>query len=281
MRSVEDGSIDLHRPLTSYLPGAGPGLSDVTAWHVLTHTSGLPDASIDTLIRERPTYGRMLRTVLSSAPEFLPGSRFRYASAPWILLGELMAVALGVTFPVALVRRVTGPLGMVDTRFDARHARRRVATVHGLRIRNRLVGEILMRFMARATLPGGGLFGTVNDLLALGRTLLVSGGLEGTAPRLLTRRSVEEMAREQTDGLVEHLEDGSTRPARWALGWAKPRPGWPGDANVYTHGGAAGGRLWIDPGRGFAFAFLTNLWDGPEEPALRVLEEVYRAFDAR
>ena len=88
------------------------------------------------------------------------------------------------------------------------------------------------------------------------------------------------MTREQTAGLVEELEDGTTRPARWSLGWAKPRPGWPGGAAVYTHAGAAGGRLWVDPERGFAFVFLTNLWAGPDEPAFRVLEEVYRAVDA-
>ena len=37
-----------------------------------------------------------------------------------------------------------------------------------------------MRFMARATLPGGGLFGTVADLLAFGRALLVTADGNGT-----------------------------------------------------------------------------------------------------
>jgi CubicO group peptidase (beta-lactamase class C family) len=279
MRYVDEGRLDLHRPLAGYLPGAGPGLADVSAWHVLTHSSGIPDASIETLIRERPTYRRMLRTVLAATPEFPPGSRFRYASAPWMLLAEAMAERSGMPFEDALERRLTGPLGMADTRFDPRYARGRVATVHGLRIRNRLVGEVLMRFMARATLPGGGLFGTVADLLAFGRALLVTAGASGPAPRLLSRARLDEMTREQTAGLLEQLEDGTTRPARWALGWAKPRSGWPGDPDAYTHGGAAGGRLWVDPERGFAFAFLTNLWAGPDEPAFRVLEEVYRILE--
>ena len=44
--------------------------------------------------------------------------------------------------------------------------------------------------------------------------------------------------------------------------------------------GATGGRwsrLWIDPRRGFAFAFLTNMWGAPSDAAIAILEEVYRA----
>ena len=114
----------------------------MTAWHVLTHTSGVPDTSIERLIRERPTYKRMLHTVLTSTPDFPPGSRFRYASASWMLLARVMAELSGMPFSDALQDRITDPLGMTDTRFDPRYARSRVATVHGLRIRNRLVGEI-------------------------------------------------------------------------------------------------------------------------------------------
>ena len=73
------------------------------------------------------------------------------------------------------------------------------------------------------------------------------------------------------------LDDGSTRPVRQALGWRKPRAEWPGTPSVFTHAGISGGRLWVDPDAGFAYAFLTNLWQAPEEPALAVLEEIYRA----
>ena len=68
------------------------------------------------------------------------------------------------------------------------------------------------------------------------------------------------------------------RAGRWA-GRSRGRAGRAGPG-VYTHGGAAGGRLWVDPANGFAFAFLTNLWAGPDEPVFRVLEEVYRAVEA-
>ena len=33
----------------------------------------------------------------------------------------------------------------------------------------------------------------------------------------------------------------------------------------------------MDPEAGFAFAFLTNLWQAPLEPAIEVLEAIYRA----
>jgi CubicO group peptidase (beta-lactamase class C family) len=140
-----------------------------------------------------------------------------------------------------------------------------------------------MRFMARAMLPGGGLFATLDDLLVFGRVLLrtASGHHDETVPRLMSAITLAEMVREQTAGLEESLDDGTTRPPRWALGWARPRPGWPGGPAVFTHGGATGGRLWVDPEAGFAFAFLTSLWGAPDEPGFDVLREVYRAVEAQ
>ncbi len=61
MRYVDEGRLDLQASLGRYLPELkGSALEDVTAWHVLTHTSGLPDMPVDSLRRERPTYQRSL-----------------------------------------------------------------------------------------------------------------------------------------------------------------------------------------------------------------------------
>ena len=68
--------------------------------------------------------------------------------------------------------RLTEPLGMADTTFDARPLRDRVLPVHGIGADNRIVQEVLLRFLAGAQMPGGGMFGTLADLLRLGRALL-------------------------------------------------------------------------------------------------------------
>jgi CubicO group peptidase (beta-lactamase class C family) len=287
MRYVDEGRLDLDVPVARILPAfVGHGREAVTPRHILTHSSGLPDLDIEDLLRRRPSFEGVLEQALQTVPESAPGTRVRYASSPWVLLAEMMSRLSGMRVAELLRARLTGPLGMPDTTFDPRHARSRVVQLRGMRIRNRVVGELLLRFMARATLPGGGMFGTVPGLLRLGRALLpdqpdgprdARAHAAGEADRVLTRRAIDEMTRLQTAGLTETLRDGTTREARFALGWAKPRPGMPDVPSAFTHGGASGGRLWVDPRNGLVFAFLTNLWAAPDEPAFRVLEAVYEA----
>lgn len=280
MQYVDEGRLDLHAPLARYLPGfAGPERQAVSAWHILTHSSGLPDMPVETLYRERPSYAQALADAMAGTPRFAPGSRFEYASTPWLLLAETMARLSNRPFPETLRIRLTDPLGMADSTFDPRYDRGRAVSLRGLEINNRLIEAIMLRFLARATLPGGGMFGTLRDLLRLGRALLPPTDRAAEAgPRILSQAAVREMGRLQTAGLTETLEDGSTQEARFALGWSKPSSRMPGTPSAFTHGGASGSRLWVDPDAGLAYAFLSNLWGAPSEPAYEVLEEVYRAW---
>jgi CubicO group peptidase (beta-lactamase class C family) len=180
---------------------------------------------------------------------------------------------------------------MADTTFDPRYARGRIVAMSSFGIRNRLTGEVLLRFLARATLPGGGMFSTVGDLLRLGRALL-DGRLEPLAegrgpfpatappvgPRVLSRRAIEEMCQPQLEGVPHIAADGSRTAVHQAIGWRKAAGAWPDHPSAITHGGISGARLWVDRGAGFAFALLTNRWDAPEGPAVAILDEVYRAL---
>ena len=190
MRYVDEGRLDLHAPLATYLPGfRGAGREALSAWHVLTHTSGLPDTDIEAMRRERPSYARFVARVRAATPAWPPGSRYEYNSSAWLLLSETMARLSTMPFPRALERRLTGPLGMTDTTFDPRYARQRLVAMSGFGIRTRITGEVLLRFLARATLPGGGMFSTVGDLLRLGSALLPGGrGLQGRAPARASSR---------------------------------------------------------------------------------------------
>jgi CubicO group peptidase (beta-lactamase class C family) len=278
MQYVDEGRLDIHAPLARYLPTFdGDGRELVSAWHVLTHTSGLPDISVETLRHDRPTYQRSLEYVLGSRPARLPGSRYEYNSAAWLLLSEVMVRLSGWPFAVALRRRLTQPLAMADTVFDPRPQRSRLVAVQGSRFDNRLTQELLLRFLSRAQLPGGGLFGTLSDLLRLGRALLPESA-DHPGTRVLTQASIDAMGTNQTAGLTHEDAAGHEQEVRQGLGWRKPQPGWPGSSRSFTHGGISAGRLWIDPDAGFAYVFLTNVWHAPLQPAIEILEEVYRAL---
>jgi CubicO group peptidase (beta-lactamase class C family) len=292
MRYVDEGRLDLHAPLAHHLPGFhGAGREIVSAWHVLTHTSGLPDTDIAVMRRERPSYARLVDRVQAATPAWPPGSRYEYNSSAWLLLSELMAHLSSMPFPRALEHRLSGPLGMADTTFDPRYARRRIVAMSSFGIRNRLTGEVLLRFLARATLPGGGMFSTVGDLLRLGGALLdgqpktpAHGPGRSPAatppggPRVLSRRAIEEMCQPQLEDIPHIAADGSRTAVHQAIGWRKAAGEWPDHPSAITHGGISGARLWVDRKAGFAFALLTNRWDAPEGPGVAILDEVYRAF---
>ena len=147
---------------------SGEGRDAVTVWHVLTHTSGIPDMDMMLYLKKRLTAEQALARVCAETPSFEPGSRYSYASDSFYLLAAVISRLTGLPFAEALRRRVLAPVGADDIRFDPRALRSRIVRVHGVGVDNRLVQEVVLRFLARATLPGGGLWGTAGDLLRFG-----------------------------------------------------------------------------------------------------------------
>jgi CubicO group peptidase (beta-lactamase class C family) len=279
MRYVDEARLDLQLPLAHYLPDlAGTDAGSVTAWQVLTHTSGLPDMAVESLRQERPTYERAARWVQEAHCETEPGTAYKYNSVSFMLLAQAMSRLSGAPFDEALAGRLFEQLDMLDTTFDARPLRERVLPVHGIGAENRLVREVLVRFLAAAQMPGGGLFGTLDDLLRLGRALLPSSA-DQPGPRILSQAAIDEMSRNHTEGWTHISEDGIEREVRQGLGWRKPQRQWSGSAAAFTHGGITGGRLWIEPEAGFAVAVLTNRWKAPIEFSLSVIDAVYGTWD--
>jgi len=290
LQLVDEGRLDLHRPVGEWLPRFRGGLRDrVTPWHVLTHTSGMPDLPLDELHRRRPGYATLVDQVMASAPTFEPGTRYAYASDSFYLLAELLRAHTGMRFDEALRARLLAPLAMDDTRFDVRPVLSRVVDVHGIGRANPVTRRVITRFLAAATLPGGGLFGTAEDLLRFGRALLPRTVADPGSPRILSQGAIALMTREQTAGIPELLEDGTSREPHYALGWHTPRPDaagratlagvpMPGSTAAFTHGGIAGTRLWVDPERGLVVVVLSNRWAMDQEPIARVVAAVYEGW---
>lgn len=98
LRLVDTGALDLDRPLACYL---GDELADaaarrITARHVLTHSSGLPN-------------WRRTRAIM---PAFAPGSRFLYSGEGYFLLARCIERITGIGFHAYMRKAVFDPLGM-------------------------------------------------------------------------------------------------------------------------------------------------------------------------
>jgi CubicO group peptidase (beta-lactamase class C family) len=278
MELVEDGAVGLHAPVGRWVPGMTDGeKAQVTPWHVLTHTSGVVDTPPEQLVRTRPSAARMLRTIVEQPLRFTPGTRWEYNSASFYLLTAIIERVTGMPYVKYLDERLAQPLGLGLT-FDPRRSRRQAIPVQGVGVDNRFVRWYVVRYLAGAALPGGGLFGNLADLVALGAALVLPRPAGGRAAFPLSAATVALMAEDQTHGIPGE-SDGEERAVHVGLGWAKPTlmRDVPGSKSVISHGGVSGGRIWIDLDIGLVIVFLTNRWQADRGPELDVIRGVYEA----
>ena len=248
MQAVEEGRLDLDRPVQHYLPAfRGPGKERVTVRHLLTHSSGLRADS--PLWRQTPSADSALRFVNGLPLDTVPGARMVYSDMGAIVLGEVIERVLGGRLDRLAHDRIFAPLGMHSTRFrpPGSWIPRIAATEYDTSWRRRIVrGEVHDEKAAwlRGVAGHAGLFGSALDLLTFGEWLLarVTSGA-GVATQFVQRQ-----------GIVP----GSTR----ALGWDTPAPGNSAgtllDSGSFGHTGFTGTSIWIDPDKGLVIVLLTN-----------------------
>ncbi|HVN29363.1 MAG TPA: serine hydrolase domain-containing protein [Candidatus Binataceae bacterium] len=118
LRLVQDGRLDLHRPLSSYLTNQfvapSPHRDEITAWHVLTHTSGLSDNFLES----------------SHEVAFKPGSRFSYSGVGFMYLQRVIETVSGRPFEDFMRDTVFAQLGMGSTSYFLSSCEDRIARGH-------------------------------------------------------------------------------------------------------------------------------------------------------
>jgi CubicO group peptidase (beta-lactamase class C family) len=159
-----------------------------------------------------------------SKPIARPGTRRIYSNTGFEQLAEHVDRAAAIPFPEYLRQAVFAPLGM----------------------RAELRGS-----------AGAGVYGTLDDLVALAREL--------QSPALVAPETLAEMTSVQFAGLNGVLPDvGRFDPNDWGLGVElrdSKQPHWTGTRNserTFGHFGGSGTFLWIDPAPGLALACLTD-----------------------
>ena len=285
MQLVAEGRLGLLDGIERHIPEfARPGKPAVTAWHLLSHTSGLPDYDLVEIATGRLDHAALVRRACDAELTFAPGSRYAYCSISFDLLAELITRITGEPYPVILRRRILEPLAMASTTFNPfdglaeRMAPVVMSGVPGALQREvppeQALGEL--RHLASMALPGAGLWSSAGDLVRLGRALLRGGELDGA--RILPPAYVDLMTREQTVGGLGVAAD-PIQGSHYALGWGKPDPRTePGSPASFGHGGATGTRLWIDPKHDLVVVYLTGAWDFPSGRIDRILHAVYAAL---
>lgn len=251
MSLVEQGHLRLNDPIESFLPQfRGPWKSEVTIWHLLTHTSGLP---LKPELHHDYPEPAQLRSAIYNMPLLAPpGQAFNYTCLGFHLLADVVERVSAVTLDTFLHNNVFGPLKMEDTGFrpPAEKRERIVATEHC-----RWRGQVMWGTVhdENCDVLGGvsgnaGLFSTAWDLAIFAQMMLNQGEYAGR--RILSPLTVQAMFKNHTPQLN----------ASRGLGWALQMPEFGdllGPLSI-GHTGFTGTSLCLCPSLDLAVILLTN-----------------------
>jgi CubicO group peptidase (beta-lactamase class C family) len=280
MMLIEEGKLSLDDPVSKYIPEfSGLKTADgktqrVTVKHLLTHTSGMGEATEDEAKAAR-TLAELIPAFASKPLAFEPGTQWKYCQSGINTLGRIVEIVSSERFEVFLQKRLFGPLGMKDTAFYLTEAQMPRLVTPSKRDGERLSpAEIGLLFGHPPTwrdhypAANGGLFSTAPDYTRFAQMLLNGGVLDGR--RYLTGDSVLQMSTIQTGDLVTGFTPGNG----WGLGVCVVRqpqgvtamlsPG------TFDHGGAFGTQVWIDMNKGVALIMMiqrSNFKNGDDSPA--------------
>ncbi|SKA44176.1 CubicO group peptidase, beta-lactamase class C family [Chitinophaga eiseniae] len=117
MQLQEEKKLDIHQPVSAYLPELLPVAGKkITLQQLLLHSSGLPgDKVADYYARSTPRPANFIRKNVKDSTLFEPGSRFRYNNVDYILLGAVIEKVTGKHWEQVLKEKVLAPLQLANT----------------------------------------------------------------------------------------------------------------------------------------------------------------------
>ena len=261
MKLVEEGRVDLDRPLAEYLPEFsirthGWPSSGITIRSMLTHHSGLPSDRLKEFFfgdaRPADYPDTFLKLPAELSVEYAaeaPDAVFSYSNLAFSLLGNVVARAGGRSFADQVRAAILEPLGMEDSSFLMTEQDRQ-AMARGYQ------GRKVEKVPYLRDLPAGSLVSTANDMGRFVSAVIASAdGRSG----LLSSSTVREMWRKQNDGVPRDFDFGVG--LTW---WQVSLPELPG-VPLVGHGGdldAFHALLAIDPEHRVGIFIMVNGVDG-------------------
>ncbi len=260
MQLVDEGLLSLDTPIVDYLPEfqiADPVTRrNVTARHLLTHTSGIDGDFFVDSGRGDDAIARLM-PMMTLLPNLFPlGTKMSYCNVGFAVLGRLVEVLRRETYDHAMRYRIFKPLGMKQAMTLAEDAlRHRCAVGHiadpkdPKRQRVAFVTHLSHGMKAAGSTPAM----SAPDLMKFVAMHLAHGRI-GTGDRVLSAASTAAMQRRQ----VRLQKQAPPTTNGWGLGWALMDFG--GHKAIGHDGGTIGqySFLRVSPEKRFAVAMLTN-----------------------
>jgi CubicO group peptidase (beta-lactamase class C family) len=262
MLLVERGKLLIGDRVAEHLPEFGNrGKEAVRVYHLLTHTSGLPDMLPENieLRRQHAPLSEFVRRIYDLELNFVPGTRVQYQSAGIALLGEIVERISGMALPAFLRQEIFVPLRMADSSLGVGDLdQSRIAHINLPENMRGADWNWNRSYWRQFGAPWGGLFTTVSDYFRFCQLFLSGGSWDGIP--VLSAATATAMRTDQSSHIVRvHDVDlpGIFWGRTWGFGWAivdkrVPDGGQPffGDLSSpqsFGHAGSTGTVVWADP----------------------------------
>ena len=249
LKLVEDGYISLHTKVSSVLPDFPHG--NITVFHLLTHTSGLPADDKD--YKSCKDSEDLYRFIKQLKLNHEPGTFVEYSCFGYIVLGRIIEHFKGDLDRCAQ-EEIFRPLGMFNTMYNPKEKGREddCAPTEATTQRGTIKGEV---HDGKACIMGGvagnaGVFSDIKDVCRFVAMILNDGEFLGR--RILKRSTLDLLGRSFTEGL------NSNRTLGWLFADKVTNAGdYTTDVSLF-HTGFTGSAIYIDFIRGCGVILLDN-----------------------
>jgi CubicO group peptidase (beta-lactamase class C family) len=286
---MEEGKLSLVDPVSKYIPAFAetkvavqkknpdgtveqsqePQFRPMTVQDLLRHTSGLTYGAAGSnavkqsytdmkVMDPNQTNEQMAAKLAKLALLYQPGTTWEYSMSTDVL-GRVVEVASGMSLDKFIEERITKPLKMGDTAFEAapeKKDRGAKAQKEGPKNEVPNIPEITLKSTWKS--GGGGMVSTAADYARFLQMFANGGQLDGA--RIISRKTIDLMTADHLNPDIQMGEDmyrfEALEPSKrmgqgFGLGFAvrneQGRNPLPGSPNDYYWGGAWGTYFWHDP----------------------------------
>ncbi|MFW6287444.1 MAG: serine hydrolase domain-containing protein [bacterium] len=281
LQLVENGQVRIDQPLMEIMDEFNhPLFNSITIFHLLTHTSDLcpdPGAYFEPYPARRNWYNKKnwIEGLLSGHTRVEPGKEWRYSSAGFTLLGEIVSRVSGTRYDEYVVENILKPLGMNDTFFEIPEDKLSRACLSDGVTEEKIkkwMDEYRNRPDWAPPKAGGGLASTLDDLQKFANMIINKGQYNGN--RILSRKTVERMTRNQLKGVMDNCWENVNFEKAYGLGIKVHENNFLLTPGTVSHEGAGLSALYIDPEEKFVFAMFGPLYKGVEWEARAIFNSL-------
>jgi len=199
MRLVEEGVLELDKPIIHYIPWLNlsnpDSAKEMTLRHLLTHTAGMPpDGCLEEGSRDESTIDDMVKAILPTFQNLPTAGQcgYQYSSWGYNVIGTVASAATGKSLSALIDEYVLNPLGTERTTFDYFAASTYPISMPHARDKNGILRALHQQRFNTVYHAGAGLFSNTTDLCKLLRFFL-NDGYTDSGIQLLSQESLSQM----------------------------------------------------------------------------------------